>query len=404
MKNSFIAIVTTLFFSTSAYAGALTIPNTFTTGTPALAAQVNANFSAAKTAVDDNNTRITANAASAATNATNITANAASAATNATNITANAASTATNAANITTNAASAVTNAANITANAASAATNAANITANAASTVTNAANITANAASAATNAANITANAASTATNAANITTNAASITTNATDIATNTASITALQSSSPTRTIHVYPVIGGGGVIDQLASGNALIAAVATITNALPNSNQYLVKLGPGYYDLGTQMLSLPDGVSIEGSGSQVTIVGSTIPGVVTANGPFDTTIRALGSSSIRNIQVHGNHANGQAISAANGTVYIENVVTYADIPVVIDGFGGIYIRNSQLNSATALMKLGSTGTITIFRSDYTGNAGVVNTGGGIQTCTLLVNYTTGATTFCP
>jgi len=74
-KTQSIAMAAALLFSSTAWAGALTIPNTFTAGTPAVAAQVNANFTAAKTAVDDNNTRITANAAAAATNATNIAAN-----------------------------------------------------------------------------------------------------------------------------------------------------------------------------------------------------------------------------------------------------------------------------------------------------------------------------------------
>ncbi|HEX9626636.1 MAG TPA: tail fiber domain-containing protein [Acidiferrobacterales bacterium] len=39
-------------------AGEVTLPNTFTAGTPAVAAQVNANFDAVKAAVDDNNGRI----------------------------------------------------------------------------------------------------------------------------------------------------------------------------------------------------------------------------------------------------------------------------------------------------------------------------------------------------------
>lgn len=42
------------------WAGDLTLPNTFTSGTPAVAAEVNANFSAVETEVDDNNSRITA--------------------------------------------------------------------------------------------------------------------------------------------------------------------------------------------------------------------------------------------------------------------------------------------------------------------------------------------------------
>lgn len=41
-----------------AQAGELSVPNTFNSGTPAVAAQVNANFTAAETAVSDNNTKI----------------------------------------------------------------------------------------------------------------------------------------------------------------------------------------------------------------------------------------------------------------------------------------------------------------------------------------------------------
>jgi len=43
-----------------AHAGSVTVPNTFTADTPAVASQVNGNFSAVKTAVDDNDSRIAA--------------------------------------------------------------------------------------------------------------------------------------------------------------------------------------------------------------------------------------------------------------------------------------------------------------------------------------------------------
>ena len=42
----------------AAYAGDVSIPNTFQSGTTAVASEVNANFTAVKTAVDDNNSRI----------------------------------------------------------------------------------------------------------------------------------------------------------------------------------------------------------------------------------------------------------------------------------------------------------------------------------------------------------
>ncbi len=44
---------------TAAWAGSYTIPNSFTSGTAAVAAEVNANFSAAKAAIDDNDSRVT---------------------------------------------------------------------------------------------------------------------------------------------------------------------------------------------------------------------------------------------------------------------------------------------------------------------------------------------------------
>ena len=44
-----------------ALAGQLSVPNTFTAGSPAQASQVNANFTAVQTAVNDNDTRITTN-------------------------------------------------------------------------------------------------------------------------------------------------------------------------------------------------------------------------------------------------------------------------------------------------------------------------------------------------------
>jgi len=59
-KSLLVKIITVLLSANSivAYASELTIPNTFSAGTPAVAADVNANFNAAKNAVDDNNTQI----------------------------------------------------------------------------------------------------------------------------------------------------------------------------------------------------------------------------------------------------------------------------------------------------------------------------------------------------------
>ncbi len=62
MKNLTKTIITVgmILGLQSAYAAQLTIPNTFTANSPAVAADVNTNFTAAKAAVDDNDARIIA--------------------------------------------------------------------------------------------------------------------------------------------------------------------------------------------------------------------------------------------------------------------------------------------------------------------------------------------------------
>ena len=255
-KTHFLTMAAALLISSTAWAGALTIPNTFTAGTKAVAAQVNANFTAAKTAVDDNDARITTNAAAAATNATNITA----------------------------------------------------------------------------------------------------------------NTTAITALQNAAPVRTINVSPVIGGGGVIDAVASGNALIAAVAAITGSSP-TNQYTVKLEPGTYDLVAQILTLPDGVNLEGSGQEVTMITGA-----TANSklnPLPSLIEVLGSASIRHITI------------LNSTVPVEVPFTPISFSCAMRvNTGTVLIENATLKAGQTITTTVSGATTVIMNSRllvYTTNTGL-------------------------
>ena len=151
-------------FINNIQAADLTIPNTFTAGTPAVAVDVNANFAAVETEVDDNNASIVGNASGITTNASNITSNNAG---------------------ITGNAAGIVTNASGITTNTSGIATNVTGITGNAAGIVTNASGITTNTSGIATNASNITINASGISTSASEIATNTANITIHTSNIA---------------------------------------------------------------------------------------------------------------------------------------------------------------------------------------------------------------------------
>ncbi len=93
----------TILGGTSGWASDLTIPNTFVADTKAVAADVNANFSAVEAAVDDNNARITQNTADIITNTASIATGVANTATNTANIVTNTAAIATNGSNIAAN-------------------------------------------------------------------------------------------------------------------------------------------------------------------------------------------------------------------------------------------------------------------------------------------------------------
>jgi Sulfatase-modifying factor enzyme 1 len=102
----------TCFYLTAAFfalnsgissASNVTVPNSFTSGTPALAGEVNANFDAVAAGVNDNDSRVTTNTGDIATNASAIGTNAADIADNVTDIGTNTANIGVNAAAIATN-------------------------------------------------------------------------------------------------------------------------------------------------------------------------------------------------------------------------------------------------------------------------------------------------------------
>ena len=66
IKRIFIGIAGSSLLVTNAIASEVTIPNSFNSGSPAVAAEVNGNFTAIKGSVDDNHGRITALEASIA--------------------------------------------------------------------------------------------------------------------------------------------------------------------------------------------------------------------------------------------------------------------------------------------------------------------------------------------------
>lgn len=73
--HTWISLTGLLLIATNGFASEVSITNTFSSGTPAKADEVNQNFTDIKTAVDDNNSRISANTATTTSNASQITSN-----------------------------------------------------------------------------------------------------------------------------------------------------------------------------------------------------------------------------------------------------------------------------------------------------------------------------------------
>ena len=90
--------------------------------------------------------------------------------------------------------------------------------------------------------------------------------------------------------RTVFVSPVDG-----NPVASGARLLAAVAAITDASA-TNPWLVRIEPGVYDLNGQSLAMKSYVDVEGSGTGVTTVRSTVEMLGTVQGADFAELRAL------------------------------------------------------------------------------------------------------------
>ncbi len=91
--------------------------------------------------------------------------------------------------------------------------------------------------------------------------------------------------------RTVIVSPV----GTSTE--NGTALVFALANLTGASSCSEPYLVKIEPGIYDLGTQLLIMLECVDIEGSGENVTLIrgeGRAFPNTGTVVGASNAELR--------------------------------------------------------------------------------------------------------------
>jgi hypothetical protein len=123
---------------------------------------------------------------------------------------------------------------------------------------------------------------------------------------------SVSALQGQIGTLQAGVRNIVVVSHTGDNAASGSALLAALAAITDASA-TNPYLVKVGPGDFDLGATSLVMKSYVDLEGSGYNMTrIQGSNTGGTV------------LGASGMEIRSVRIESSGGRAVTY-DGVSYI-------------------------------------------------------------------------------
>jgi hypothetical protein len=132
-------------------------------------------------------------------------------------------------------------------------------------------------------------------------------------------------------------------------LASGSALVAALASITTASANT-PFLIKVEPGVYDVNTTSFVMKPFVDVEGSGEGVT----KITGVGNASNAVGT-VQAVANSELRHLTVEnrGGAAFAKALFVDGGAPSIQHVTAIA--------FGGATESQGLFvqNNATATVR---------------------------------------------
>ena len=149
----------------------------------------------------------------------------------------------------------------------------------------------------------------------------------------------------TTSSRTINVSPVVGDG-----VASGQALLNAIADITTAADASSNfpYFIVIEPGVYNIQTNSITLPQYVNMRGAGPDATqIRGKPSSGA-------DPVLLTSGDGVISDMTIRhrgGTGTSGRAVTAAGANMRFRNVI--------------FHVANSFSSSATltALSTAGGT-----------------------------------------
>lgn len=135
----------------------------------------------------------------------------------------------------------------------------------------------------------------------------------------------------SWPAHTIQVWAVPAAAAGIETLASGQALLAALASIPTTgpdAPTSNApWLIKLGPGTFTIAPSTLYMKDWVDIEGSGRTSTFIRSCgTDNPVGVGPPSSAQLRDLG------VEHAGGSVQSVAVYTNSGGISLRNVYLHA------------------------------------------------------------------------
>ena len=166
--------------------------------------------------------------------------------------------------------------------------------------------------------------------------------------------------------------------------------VAALNSISNASA-TNPYLIVLGPGVYDLGSQQLVMKEYVELAGSGSNATFIRGTVSGIGLASDA--ALVIGANNASIRDLTIENQASSGVAAFS----IWYDSVVSsLANVEIKVDSpavQAGIIMTGSSINIVNSKISiLGTTGTpqYGIFAqngSNLTFNSGFVDMTAGLN-----------------
>jgi hypothetical protein len=135
---------------------------------------------------------------------------------------------------------------------------------------------------------------------------------------------------------------------------SGAELLSLVAAIPSSGPEAptpaDHWLVKVGPGYFDLDTSTLALPGFVDLEGSG-----IGTT---VIASSASLNSTLTSLGTVAVRAVSiVNSSSEYSRAIYSASGVLSLERAYAWANNGSA-DNIG-IYLNGASLSMQESVVR---------------------------------------------